>query len=153
MASFDTGCIYKFHVFHELVLEGEEALPYDDHILSQKDSLKSLANAVVQCSIFELVTCYYVYLMLELVDSLLIVSIFRHRDRERGYAVMLSTESSNMLDKSYLNQAIKEYVSADLFVVYTSIIIGIFACKTVHKKHHFISCVSIALIRHWFSGV
>ena len=49
---------------------------------------------------------------------------------------MLSTESSNMLDR--------EYVSADLFVVYASVIIGIFACKTVHKKHHFISCVSIA---------
>ncbi|KAL1555448.1 TLC domain-containing protein 4-B-like isoform X1 [Salvia divinorum] len=55
---------------------------------------------------------------------------------------MLSTESSNMLDKSYLNQAellIKDYVSADLFVVYTSIIIGIFACKTVYELSQLIS--------------
>ncbi|XP_047939596.1 TLC domain-containing protein 4-B-like isoform X2 [Salvia hispanica] len=55
---------------------------------------------------------------------------------------MLSTESSNMLVKSYLNQVdllLKEYVSADLFVVYTSIILGIFACKTVYELSQLIS--------------
>ncbi|KAG6419622.1 hypothetical protein SASPL_121844 [Salvia splendens] len=55
---------------------------------------------------------------------------------------MLSTGSSNMLVKSYLNQVdllLKEYVSADLFVVYTSIILGIFACKTVYELSQLIS--------------
>lgn len=49
-----------------------------------------------------------------------------------------------MLVKSYLNQAellLKNYVSADLFVVYTSIIIGIFACKTVYDLSQLISPV------------
>lgn len=63
---------------------------------------------------------------------------------------MLPTERTNMLVKSYLNQAellLKNYVSADLFVVYTSIIIGIFACKTVCKHVHF----GLTVLHHYFN--
>ncbi|KAH6788659.1 TRAM protein [Perilla frutescens var. hirtella] len=63
---------------------------------------------------------------------------------EGEYAVMQSAERSNMLVKSYLNQAellLKDYVSADLFVVYTSIFFGVFACKTVYDLSQLISPV------------
>lgn len=76
----------------------------------------------------------------------------KNRDLDsEGYAVMLSTERSTMLVKSYLNQVellLKDYVSADPFVVYASIIIGIFACKTVLQTRSFRETISyIYLLR------
>ncbi|KAK6116329.1 hypothetical protein DH2020_049956 [Rehmannia glutinosa] len=59
-------------------------------------------------------------------------------------AVMMSSERTNMLIKSYQSQAellLKNYVSADYFVVCTSVIIGIFACKTVYDLSQLISAV------------
>ncbi|KAI3457680.1 hypothetical protein Pfo_014343 [Paulownia fortunei] len=57
---------------------------------------------------------------------------------------MMSSAGANMLIKSYQSQAellLKNYVSADSFVVYTSVIIGIFACKTVYDLTRLISAV------------
>ncbi|KAG8387136.1 hypothetical protein BUALT_Bualt03G0221900 [Buddleja alternifolia] len=57
---------------------------------------------------------------------------------------MLSSEGTNMAIKSYQSQAellFKNYVFADSFVVYTSVVIGIFACKTVYEISRLISAV------------
>ncbi|KAL0400218.1 UNVERIFIED_CONTAM: hypothetical protein Sradi_2365100 [Sesamum radiatum] len=55
---------------------------------------------------------------------------------------MLSSEGIYTLIKSYQSQAdllLKNYVSAESFVIDTSIIIGIFACKTVYDLSRLIS--------------
>lgn len=57
---------------------------------------------------------------------------------------MLFSEETSVLIKSYQAQIellFKEYVTADLFIIYTSVIIGIFACKTVYDLSQLISPV------------
>jgi hypothetical protein len=58
----------------------------------------------------------------------------------KAYAVMLVSEQATMAINSYQSQAgslLKEYVLADPFIPYTSIIGGILACKMVHSHHPF----------------
>lgn len=58
----------------------------------------------------------------------------------KEYAAMPVSEQATMAIKSYQSQAgllLKEYVLADPFIPYTSIIGGILACKMVHSHHPF----------------
>ncbi|KAI3465564.1 hypothetical protein Pfo_022227 [Paulownia fortunei] len=57
---------------------------------------------------------------------------------------MLPSEETNMVIKSYRSQAellLQNYIFADSFVVYSSVIIGIFACKMVYDLSQLISAV------------